>query len=56
MTPMHSTRPGLNEKEGMSTSGRRELRAHVIPKRAFSDPQEAESFFRLARSRKEAAG
>jgi len=30
--------------------------AHVIPKRAFSDPQEAEAFFRLARSRKEAAG
>ena len=30
--------------------------AHVIPKSAFSDPQEAEAFFRLARSRKEAAG
>lgn len=30
--------------------------AHVIPKRAFSDPQAAEAFFRLARSRKEAAG
>jgi hypothetical protein len=29
--------------------------AHVIPKRAFSDPQEADAFFRLARSRKEGA-
>jgi len=29
--------------------------AHVIPKRAFSDPQEAEAFFQLARSRKAAA-
>jgi hypothetical protein len=30
--------------------------AHVIPKRAFGDSQEAEAFFRLARSRTEAAG
>lgn len=29
--------------------------AHVIPKRAFKDPEEAEAFFRLARSRKAAA-
>jgi hypothetical protein len=29
--------------------------AHVIPKRAFSDLQEADAFFRLARSRKEGA-
>ena len=30
--------------------------AHVIPKRAFGDPQGADAFYRLARSRKEAAG
>jgi YcxB-like protein len=30
--------------------------AHVIPKRAFRDPEEAEAFLRLAHSRKEAAG
>jgi YcxB-like protein len=30
--------------------------AHVIPKRAFTDPEEAEAFFQLARSRREAAG
>jgi len=30
--------------------------AHVIPKRAFSRPEEAEAFYQLARSRREAAG
>jgi hypothetical protein len=30
--------------------------AHVIPKRAFKDAEQAEAFFRLARSRKEAVG
>jgi YcxB-like protein len=30
--------------------------AYVVPKRAFSDPQEAEAFFRLALRLKEAAG
>ena len=30
--------------------------AHVIPKRAFTDPHEAEAFFRFALSRRAAAG
>jgi hypothetical protein len=30
--------------------------AHVIPKRAFRDPQQAEAFYQLSRSRKAAAG
>ena len=30
--------------------------AHVIPRRAFGSPQEAEAFYQLARSRSEAAG
>jgi hypothetical protein len=30
--------------------------AHIIPKRAFSDPQEAEAFYRFSRAGKEAAG
>jgi len=30
--------------------------AHVIPRRAFSDPLGAEAFYRFARARKEAAG
>jgi hypothetical protein len=30
--------------------------AHVIPKRAFKDPQEADAFFQFSRGGKEAAG
>ena len=30
--------------------------AHVIPKRAFPDPQQAEEFYQLGRTRKAAAG
>jgi hypothetical protein len=30
--------------------------AHVIPKRAFSDPQAADAFYQYSRARKEAAG
>jgi hypothetical protein len=30
--------------------------AYVVPKRAFSDPQQAEAFYQLSRSRKAAAG
>jgi hypothetical protein len=30
--------------------------AHVIPKRAFRDPQEADAFYRFSRAGKEAAG
>jgi hypothetical protein len=30
--------------------------AHVIPKRAFTDPEQAEAFYHLSRARKKAAG